>query len=68
MTEEPLDPDALLGPDGPIARRLPDFEVRSQQLDFSTAVADALANRRHLVAEAGTGTGKSFAYLLPAAM
>ena len=68
MTEEPLDTEALLGPDGPIARRLPDFEVRSQQLDFSTAVADALANRRHLVAEAGTGTGKSFAYLLPAAM
>ncbi|MFT4512803.1 MAG: ATP-dependent DNA helicase DinG [Planctomycetota bacterium] len=68
MTDDSLDVQALLGPEGPIARRLPDFEVRSQQLDFSQAVADALKNRRHLIAEAGTGTGKSFAYLLPAAM
>ncbi len=59
---------ALLGSDGPIARRLPDFEVRPQQLQFAAAVEQALANGRHLIAEAGTGTGKSFAYLLPAAV
>jgi len=59
---------ALLGPDGPIARRLEGYETRPQQLQLSLAVERALKDRRHLVAEAGTGTGKSFAYLLPAAM
>lgn len=58
----------LLGPEGPVARRLPDFEVRPQQLELARAVENALATRRHLIAEAGTGTGKSFAYLLPAAV
>ena len=59
---------ALLGPAGPIARRLPDFEARPQQLDLAAAVERALQQRRPLIAEAGTGTGKSFAYLLPAAV
>lgn len=59
---------ALLGPAGPIARRLPDFEARPQQLDLAMAVERALTDRKHLIAEAGTGTGKSFAYLLPAAV
>ena len=68
MSEAPLDVASLLGPEGPIARRLEDFEVRPQQLELSLAVEQALANGKHLVAEAGTGTGKSFAYLLPAAM
>ena len=68
MTDLPLDVRALLGPEGPIARRLEDFEVRPQQLELSLAVERALQEGRHLVAEAGTGTGKSFAYLLPAAM
>ncbi|MFN3241887.1 MAG: ATP-dependent DNA helicase [Planctomycetota bacterium] len=68
MTDLPLDVRTLLGPEGPIARRLPDFEVRPQQLDLSLAVERALQDRQHLIAEAGTGTGKSFAYLLPAAM
>ena len=56
----------LLSPQGPIGRRLPDFEVRPQQLEFALGVERALATGRHLIAEAGTGTGKSFAYLLPA--
>lgn len=68
MTDQPLDVRTLLGPDGPIARRLEDFEVRPEQLQLSEAVADALRDRSHLIAEAGTGTGKSFAYLLPAAL
>lgn len=63
-----LSVQGLLGPEGPIARRLPDFEVRPQQQQLAEAVEHALANRRHLIAEAGTGTGKSFAYLLPAAV
>ena len=60
MTDDPLDVQALLGPEGPIARRLPDFEVRSQQLDFSQAVAEALKNRRHLIAEAGIDFTRQF--------
>ncbi|MBI5685402.1 MAG: ATP-dependent DNA helicase [Verrucomicrobia bacterium] len=42
------------------------FEFRPQQLGMAEAVANALANRRHLAVEAGTGVGKSFAYLAPA--
>jgi len=68
VTEDLLGVRALLGPEGPIARRLPGFEVRPQQLAMSEAVAASLLRRRHLIAEAGTGTGKSFAYLLPAAL
>ena len=69
MTDEPL-PGVrdLLGEGGPVARRLPEFELRPQQLELAAAVEQALADRRHLIAEAGTGVGKSFAYLLPAAL
>jgi ATP-dependent DNA helicase DinG len=61
-----LDPAAILGPDGRIAARLPGYEHRQQQLDMAAAVAGALEQKRHLVVEAGTGVGKSFAYLTPA--
>lgn len=64
-TSEPLDVDSILGSGGRIARRLKQYEERPQQLEMARAVAAALKNRRHLVAEAGTGTGKSFAYLVP---
>ncbi|MEZ5964699.1 MAG: helicase C-terminal domain-containing protein [Planctomycetota bacterium] len=57
---------ALLGPDGHVARRLHAYEHRPQQLELATAIEDALAAQQHLVAEAGTGVGKSFAYLVPA--
>ncbi|MHC4247010.1 MAG: ATP-dependent DNA helicase, partial [Planctomycetota bacterium] len=57
---------SMLAPDGPVARRLADFEARPQQLEMATAVEDALAAKERLFVEAGTGTGKSFAYLLPA--
>jgi ATP-dependent DNA helicase DinG len=57
---------SILGPDGAIARRLPNYESRPEQLDMADAVADALAGSRHLMVEAGTGVGKSFAYLVPA--
>lgn len=56
----------MLGPDGAVARRLGKaYEYRPQQMEMAAAVADALEQGHHLVAEAGTGTGKSFAYLLP---
>jgi ATP-dependent DNA helicase DinG len=60
--------DELLAPGGPIARRLEGFEPRAEQIEMAHAVARALAQRRHLLAEAGTGVGKSFAYLLPAVL
>jgi ATP-dependent DNA helicase DinG len=57
---------AILGPDGSIRHRLGTYEPRPQQLEMAEAVADAIAEPRHLMVEAGTGTGKSFAYLVPA--
>jgi ATP-dependent DNA helicase DinG len=56
----------ILGPEGRIAARLANYEHRPQQLEMADAVARAIAAKRHLVAEAGTGVGKSFAYLVPA--
>src|SRR5579875_3902771 len=57
---------SILGPDGLIAQKLPHYEPRSQQLRMADAVAEAIAESRHLMVEAGTGVGKSFAYLVPA--
>ncbi len=58
--------ESILGPDGAIAGRLPNYESRPEQLQMAGAVAQALAARQHLMVEAGTGVGKSFAYLVPA--
>ncbi|MFW5653505.1 MAG: ATP-dependent DNA helicase, partial [Planctomycetota bacterium] len=67
MTTTPNDSmNTLLAPDGPIARRLPGFEVRPQQREMAQQVAGALNRHECLWVEAGTGVGKSFAYLLPA--
>ncbi|HND56728.1 MAG TPA: helicase, partial [Pirellulaceae bacterium] len=55
-----------LGADGRIAARLSRYEMRPEQLELADAVAAALAKGRHLIAEAGTGVGKSFGYLVPA--
>jgi ATP-dependent DNA helicase DinG len=57
---------AILGQDGSVARRLgPLYEYRPQQIEMAHAVSDAIHNSHHLMVEAGTGVGKSFAYLLP---
>ncbi len=56
----------LLKPGGPIAAKLTGFEERPQQLEMSAAVQTALDDGHHLLVEAGTGVGKSFAYLVPA--
>ena len=56
----------ILGPDGLIARSLSSFERRDEQLEMADAVADAFEDSEHLLAEAGTGVGKSFSYLVPA--
>lgn len=52
--------------DGPLARLDPGYKPREPQLQMSRAVARALARRQALVVEAGTGVGKTFAYLVPA--
>lgn len=56
----------LLGPDGTIAAHLQGYEDRPEQLQMAFAVADAFNQDQLAVIEAGTGTGKSLAYLLPA--
>jgi len=59
--------DKILGADGAIARRLgTSYEPRPQQLDMAAAVEAAMSEPHHLIVEAGTGVGKSFAYLVPA--
>ena len=57
----------LLGPGGVLSRVLPGYEPRKPQLEMVDLVQRALARSEALVVEAGTGTGKTLAYLLPAA-
>ena len=57
---------ATFAPGGPLARRLAGWEPRPQQEDLAVAIAESLKAGEHMVGEAGTGVGKSFAYLLPA--
>jgi ATP-dependent DNA helicase DinG len=56
----------ILVPGGKIAARLPHYEHRPEQLGMAEQWPRRLATERHLVVEAGTGVGKSFAYLIPA--
>jgi ATP-dependent DNA helicase DinG len=60
--------DDVLGPESPLARRLEGYELREGQLAMARAVHEALVGDRHLFVEAGTGTGKTFAYLVPAVL
>jgi ATP-dependent DNA helicase DinG len=57
---------AFFGPKGPLSRWHPNYEFRKGQLEMAEAVESALAEKRHLIVEAGTGTGKTLAYLVPA--
>src|SRR6516225_6152923 len=61
-----LTPESILGQTGRIAQRLKSYEQRPEQLQMAHAVAEAIKSKTHLVVEAGTGVGKSFAYLVPA--
>ena len=56
----------LLSADGPLAEHVPGFQPREEQQALAEAVDQALSDGVSLIAEAGTGTGKTFAYLLPA--
>ncbi|NIS80047.1 MAG: DEAD/DEAH box helicase family protein [Anaerolineales bacterium] len=66
---EPLDVEeiaAILEPGGSFAKKFPAYEHRPQQITMTRAITEALSKSRHLLVEAGTGTGKSMAYLVPA--
>jgi ATP-dependent DNA helicase DinG len=56
----------FFGPGGVLSRTHPAYEFRPGQLQMAQAVEQALEERRHLIVEAGTGTGKTLAYLMPA--
>src|ERR1039458_4317198 len=56
----------FFSPGGILARSSLPYEYRPGQLQMAKAIEQALAERRHLIVEAGTGTGKTLAYLLPA--
>ncbi|HNA88171.1 MAG TPA: helicase C-terminal domain-containing protein [Anaerolineales bacterium] len=72
-TEEPtpLDPEvaaSILEYGGPFSQYFEAYEQRGEQVEMLKAVANALSTGGHLMVEAGTGVGKSFAYLVPAAL
>jgi len=58
--------DEIFGPEGPLARTIPGYTTREEQIGMAAAVDHALRTRGRLVVEAGTGTGKTFAYVVPA--
>jgi ATP-dependent DNA helicase DinG len=60
------DLEALFSEAGPLARAIPGYKLRTQQVEMAKAVAAAIDSPGLLIAEAGTGTGKTFAYLVPA--
>lgn len=64
--EHDADVDELFAAAGTLAAGIPGFRPRQSQTDMARAVADAIATQGTLLAEAGTGTGKTFAYLAPA--
>ena len=58
--------EAVFAPGGPLAQAISGFRARPQQVDMASRIAAAIKANGVLVAEAGTGTGKTFAYLVPA--
>ena len=64
--EHDADLDRLFGPCGPLGGAVGGYRPRVAQTEMAKAIAQAIANRSTLIAEAGTGTGKTFAYLVPA--
>src|SRR5947209_15535588 len=58
--------EEIFGPGGLIARAHPEYEYRPGQIEMAEAVLRAFEEKRHLIVEAGTGTGKTLAYLVPA--
>jgi ATP-dependent DNA helicase DinG len=70
-TQSPLDIEEIteiLSPGGLFSKYLANFEPRNEQIEMLQAVATAISESQHLMVEAGTGIGKSYAYLIPAAL
>lgn len=63
MQNNEIDPAWFLGSDGPVAQSLSSYETRPEQISMAHAVGQAFEEPHHLIVEAGTGVGKSFAYL-----
>src|SRR6266704_3969171 len=63
-----IDVAAIFAPDGPLSRALPGYEARPQQGRMAAEVMVSLHSGRDLLVEAGTGVGKSLAYLVPAVL
>ena len=61
LTEQVID----IFSQGGLLSQIQGFEIRTQQVDMASAIAKALEEEEHLVVEAGTGVGKSLAYLIP---
>ena len=68
MNFDEQQPDAVLGPGGPFDRHHSGFSPRPEQRQMAQAVSGTLASAGTLLCEAGTGVGKTFAYLVPAVM
>ncbi len=60
--------DAIFGEGGSLEKTLEGFESRPEQVEMAKAVAEAIENQEHLIVEAGTGVGKSLAYLIPSVL
>lgn len=58
--------DIIFGPDGKLSKHLVPFEYRKEQIEMARFISDRLSSNEHGVIEAGTGTGKTIAYLVPA--
>ena len=65
-TDKTINLKVLFAQDGPLANTMAGYSEREEQIQMAEAIADAIEQNKQLVAEAGTGTGKTFAYLVPA--
>src|SRR5436190_18143394 len=63
--DESMTSHDILGPEGLLSKAIPGFISREPQLDMAATITKAAAVEAQLVVEAGTGTGKTFAYLVP---
>ena len=58
--------ESFFGSDGSLSKIIPGYLPRTPQLEMANSIAEAIETNKNLIAEAGTGTGKTFAYLVPA--
>lgn len=66
ITNQQLQLSQIFTPEGPLAATIAGYSERNEQVRMALAIADAIAHNKQLIAEAGTGTGKTFSYLVPA--